>query len=101
MLGPKKQEVTGGCRKLHNEALHNLHSSQNVIRVTKSRISWVGHAARVGEIHNVFGILVGKPEWKRRLGRHKCIQDNKLKWVLKEIGSEGVEWIHVAQNFDQ
>jgi hypothetical protein len=49
IFGPKRDEVTGGCRKLHNEELHNLYSSPNIIRMIKSRITrWVEHVARMG-----------------------------------------------------
>jgi hypothetical protein len=48
ILGPKRDEVTGGRRKLHNEKLHNLYSSPSIIRITKSRtMRWVGHIARM------------------------------------------------------
>jgi hypothetical protein len=49
IFGPKRDEVTGCWRKLHNEALHNLYSSPNIIRMTKSRrMRWVDHTARMG-----------------------------------------------------
>jgi hypothetical protein len=64
--------VTGGWRKLHNEELHNLHSSPNIIRLIKSRRTrWVRHVARMGEKKNTYRILVGEPEGKRTLGRRK------------------------------
>jgi hypothetical protein len=48
IFGPKRDEVTGGWRKLHNEKLHNLYPSQNIIRMIKSRrIRWAGHVARM------------------------------------------------------
>jgi hypothetical protein len=51
MFGPKRDEVAGGWRKLHNEELHNLYSSPNIIRMIKSRrMIWTGHAARMGRI---------------------------------------------------
>jgi hypothetical protein len=48
IFGPKRGEVIGGCRKLHNEELHNLYSSPSIIRKIKSRrIGWAGHVARM------------------------------------------------------
>jgi hypothetical protein len=50
MFGPNRDEVTEGWRKLHNEELHNLYSSPNIIRMMKSRrMRWAGYVARVGE----------------------------------------------------
>jgi hypothetical protein len=70
IFGPKRDEVTGGWRKLHNEELHNLVFSPSIIRMMKSRrMRWVGHVARKGEKRNVRRISVGRPEGKRPLGR--------------------------------
>jgi hypothetical protein len=70
IFGPRRDEETGVWRKLHNEELHNLYSSPNIIRRIKSRrMRGVGHVARMGEKRNVYRILVGKPEGKRPLGR--------------------------------
>jgi len=64
-LGPKKDEVSEGWRRLHNEEFYNLHSSLNIIGVIKPRrMRWVGHAVRMGELRNIYNILVGKPEGK-------------------------------------
>jgi hypothetical protein len=68
IFGPKRDEVTGCWRKLHNEEFHNLYTSRSIIRMIMSRrIRWGGHVARVGKQKNVYRILVGKPEGKRPL----------------------------------
>jgi hypothetical protein len=70
VFGPKRNEVTGDWRKLHNEELHNLYSSSNIIRMSKSRRTrWEGHVARMRENRNAYRISVGKPEGKRPLGQ--------------------------------
>jgi hypothetical protein len=70
IFGPKRDGVTGGWRKPHNEELHNLYSSPSTIKILKSRrMRWAGHVARMGERRNVYRLLVGKPEGKRPLGR--------------------------------
>jgi hypothetical protein len=61
VFGPKRNEVTGGWRKLHNEELHNLYSSPSLMRIIKSRrMRWAGHVARMGEKRNVYRLLLGK-----------------------------------------
>jgi hypothetical protein len=68
IFGPKRDEVTGDCRKLHKEELHNLYSSPSIIRMIKSRrMRWAGHATRIEVKRNAYRILVGKPEGKRPL----------------------------------
>jgi hypothetical protein len=70
IFGPKRGEVMGGRRKLHNEELHNLDSSPIIIRKMKSRrMRWAGHAARVEEKRNAYRILVAKPKGNKLLGR--------------------------------
>jgi hypothetical protein len=81
MFGPKRDGVTGGWRKLHNEEPYNLYSSPSIIGIIKSRrMRWVGHVARMGEKRNVYRLLVGKPEGKRRLGipRRRWIDNIKI-----------------------
>ena len=69
VFGPKKDEVTGEWRKLHNEEISDLYPLPNIMRVVKSRRRrWTGHVARMGEGRGVHRVLVGKPEGKRPLG---------------------------------
>jgi hypothetical protein len=70
VFGPKRDEVTGEWRKLHNEELNDLYSLPNIVRVVKLRcMRWGGHVARMGEDRGVHRGLMGKPEEKRPLGR--------------------------------
>ena len=58
--------------RLHNEELSDLYSLSNVVRVVKSRtMRWARHVARMGEGRGMHRIVVGKPEGKRPLGRHR------------------------------
>jgi hypothetical protein len=66
---PKRAEMTGDYRKLHNEERHNLYSSPSIIRMIKSRrMRWAWHRIK----RNAYEILVGRPEGKRPLGRSRC-----------------------------
>jgi hypothetical protein len=65
MFGPKREEVVGGWRRLHNEELHDLYTSSSIIRVIKSRrMKWVEHIVHMEEMRNAYNILVGKSEGK-------------------------------------
>jgi hypothetical protein len=90
IFGPKRVEVTGEWRKLHNGELHNFYSSLEIIRQIKSRrIRWVGHVTSIGEGRNVYRVLVGKPEGKRPGGRARRRWEDGIKMDLREIGWGG------------
>jgi hypothetical protein len=95
----KRDRVTGGWRKLHNEELHNLYPSPSIIRIIKSRrIRWVGHVAQMGEKRNVYSLLVGKPEGERPLERRRRRWMDNIKMDLLVIGLGDEDWIGVAQD---
>jgi hypothetical protein len=86
IFGPETEEVIGGCRKLHNEELHNLYSSPNIIRMMKSRrMRWAGRVARIGRKRNAYRILVGGPEGRRLLGRPIRIWEDNIKIYCREV----------------
>jgi hypothetical protein len=99
---PKREEVPWDWRRLHNEELHTVYASQNIITMIKVRsIRWAGHVARIREIRNAYRILVGKPEWKRPLGRTRRGWEDNIGMDLREIEWEDVDWIRLAQDRDQ
>ena len=102
IFGPKREEVTGGLRILHNEELNDLVLLTQYVRVIKSRMMrWVGHVARMGDRRGVFGVLVGKPNIKKLLGRPRLRWEDNIKMDLQEVGCGGMDWIELAQDRDR
>jgi hypothetical protein len=76
IFGRNRDEVAGGWRRLHNEELHNLYTSPNIIRVIRSsRMRWTVHVARLEEVISSYQILVGNLEG-RKLGKTRGRREN-------------------------
>ena len=98
----KRHEITGEWRKLHNAERHALYSSPNIIRNLKlRRLRWAGHVARMEQFRNAYGVLVGKPESKKPLGRPRCRWEDNIKMDLREVGCDPRNWIAFAEDRDQ
>jgi hypothetical protein len=102
IFGPKRDEVTGGWRKLHNEELRDLYSSPSIIRIMKARrMRRAGHIARMGEKRNAYRLLVRMPEGKRPLGRPRDRWVDTIRMDLVEVGWGDVDWIGLDQDRDR
>jgi hypothetical protein len=99
IFGPKRDRVTGGWRKLHNDELHNLYSSPSINRIMKLRRRMrAGHVARMGEKRAAYKLLVGNRKGKRPLGRSRRRWMYNIKMDVVEIELGGVNWVDLAQN---
>jgi len=102
IFGPRRDEVKGEWRRLHNEERNDLYPSPNIVRVKKlRRMRWAGHVARIGEERGACRVLVGKPEGKRPLGRprHRWVDNNRMDF--QEVGCGYMDWIGLTQDRDR
>ena len=98
IIGPKRDE-NGEWRRLHNEELHSLYRSPNIVRVIKCRrLRWSGDVARMEDGRSAFKILKGKPTGKRPLGRPRRRWEDNIRMNLEEIGISTGNWVDSAQD---
>ena len=96
IFGPKRNEVTGEWRKLHNEELNDLYCSPNIVRVIKSRrMRWTRQAACTTERRGVYSVLVGKPEGKRPLGRSRRRWEDKTNFQDMGVRTGSI-WLRIG-----
>jgi hypothetical protein len=102
IFGPKRDEVKGECRKLHNKELNVLYSSPYMVRVIKlRRMRWAGPLARMGEGKGMYRVLVGISGEKRPLRRPRHRWKDNIKMDLQKVGCGNMDWIKLAQDRDR
>ena len=95
------RDENGEWRMLHNEELHSLYRSPNIVKVIKSRrLRWAGHVARMEECKSVFKILTGKLTGKRPLGRPRRRWEEDIRMNLEEICINAGNWVDSAQDIN-
>jgi hypothetical protein len=88
-FGPKRDEVTGKWRRLHNEEFYALYSLPNTFRVIKSRLRWTGNLARMGQRRGAYRVLVGETEGRKPLGRPRRTSEDNIKMIFEKWVGEG------------
>jgi hypothetical protein len=102
IFGPRRDEVTGNWRRLHNEEPNDLYCSPNIVWMIKwRRMRWAGHVARMGEERGVYSELMRKKEGKRPLGRPRRRWVDNIRMDPQDAGCGYMDWIELAQDRDR
>ena len=97
IFGPHRDE-NGEWRRFHNEELHSLYRSPNIVTIKSTRLRWAGHVARMEEGRSAFKILIGKPTGKRLLGRPRRRWEDNIRMDPEEIAINAGNWVDSAQD---
>ena len=100
VFGPKRDEVRGEWRKLHNEELNDLYCSLNTVwMISWRRMRWTGHVALWEEKERLYRVLVGKQEGKRLFGRPRRRWEDNIRMDLQEVrwvgAWTGLIWVRI------
>jgi hypothetical protein len=95
-----RNEVRGNWRRLHNEELHDIYFSPEILVIHSRRMRWAGHVARTGVRRGAYSVFVERPEERRLLGKGRRRLEDNTKVELKEV-RRGVDWIELAQDRDR
>jgi hypothetical protein len=100
IFGPKRDEITGEWRKLHDEEHHDLYCLHNIVQVIKPRMRWVGHVARMGEGGGVYRVLVRNLR-ERDHCRDPRVDGGIILRLIFRKWNGGMDWIELAQDRDR
>jgi hypothetical protein len=101
-LDLRKRKCWRRLQKLHNEELHKLYASKNIMKVIKPRkLRWARHVVRMGEMKLSYYTAIGSPEWMSLLGTPRSRRENNFRMEFRKRGWEVVDWIHLAQDRNQ
>jgi len=90
--------MAGEWRRLHNEELHGLYDSPDVMKIMKSRrLRWAGNVARTEGRRRLYSIAIGRPDGRRPLGRPRRRWEDNIRRDLREVAVRYENWLDIVQ----